>query len=274
MDYKPLVSIVTPSFNQAEFLENTIKSVLEQDYPNIEYFVMDGGSNDGSVEIIKKYNDKITYWVSEKDKGQSDAINKGWKLSKGSILCYLNSDDFLAPGAISKVVKYFNLNRDAAIIHGDCIFIDTQNKQLGAGKGASTSYKQLLINGQYRYIFQPSSFYNSELVKKAGYIDESLHLSMDYDLLVKLSKLSYSVYIPENLSFFRLHKNTKSSTLAERHWRETLSIIFRQDRFLILKPFFRYLRFRMFNSLPVSLKMFIRKKRNSVNDWVLIENQP
>ena len=119
MQSTPLVSIVTPSYNQAQFLERTILSVISQDYPCIEYIVMDGGSTDGSVNILEKYSQKITFWVSEKDKGQSDAINKGWRMAKGEYCCYLNSDDMLAPSAISKIVSTFEKNPNAGVVYGD-----------------------------------------------------------------------------------------------------------------------------------------------------------
>src|SRR6185369_7608624 len=130
-----LVSIVTPSYNQAPFLEQTIRSVLEQDYPRIEYLVVDGDSNDGSVEIIKKYalsrggvTPPISGWVSEKDKGQGDAINKGFSRAKGEIIAWINSDDYYLPGAISSVVKIFEQNPDVALVYGDMLAVD-QNSQ-------------------------------------------------------------------------------------------------------------------------------------------------
>ncbi|MFM7854270.1 MAG: glycosyltransferase family 2 protein, partial [Flammeovirgaceae bacterium] len=124
MNAAPLVTIVTPSFNQGKYLERTIQSVLLQDYPNIEYIVIDGGSTDNSVEIIQKYQDKISYWVSERDKGQSDAINKGWRLAKGTYCSYLNSDDALEQGAVSKVVNSFLANPDVGVVYGDYTFVD------------------------------------------------------------------------------------------------------------------------------------------------------
>jgi len=135
----PLVSIITPSFNQASFLEATIRSVLEQDYPRIEYIVIDGGSADGSVGIIKKYAHKIAWWVSEVDKGQTDAINKGFGRANGGILAWLNSDDTYQPGAVSAAVKYLQEHSDVGMVYADCNFIDGQGQVIGMHPGRQRS---------------------------------------------------------------------------------------------------------------------------------------
>jgi len=267
---KPLVTIVTPSYNQGQFLERTILSVLSQDYPNIEYIVMDGGSKDNSAEIIRKYSDRLHYWVSERDKGQSDAINKGWKMGTGVYCCYLNSDDELAPGVISDVVKVFQENPNTGIVYGDCTFVDADNNVIGEGKGHQTTFKRLLVHGQMPAIAQPSSFYRMDLVRKVNYIDESLHLAMDYDLLLKLSRISAIVYIPKVLSLFRLHGNAKSTTLAKRHWHEALRVRRKYNILYSWKALMMYLRFRVFNLLPDSLQDAIRRGRNSVNDKLIL----
>ncbi|HOW91535.1 MAG TPA: glycosyltransferase family 2 protein, partial [Anaerolineaceae bacterium] len=119
MSELPLVSIVTPSFNQVDYLEETMRSVLEQDYPRVEYIVIDGGSTDGSVEIIRKYADRLAYWVSEKDRGQTDAVNKGYAVAKGSILGWLNSDDTYKPGAISAAVEFLVNHPQFGLVYGD-----------------------------------------------------------------------------------------------------------------------------------------------------------
>lgn len=267
---KPLVSIVTPSYNQAQFLERTILSVLTQDYPNIEYIVMDGGSKDSSAEIIRKYSDKLRYWVSEKDNGQSDAINKGWKMATGVYCCYLNSDDELTPGAVSAVVEAFEKNPAAGIIYGDYTFVDENNKIIQEGKGHQTSFKKLLVHGQMPAIAQPSSFYRMDLVRKVGYIDSSLHLSMDYDLLLRLSKISRIIYIPRVISLFRLHGNAKSTTLAKRHWHESLRVRMKHNAVYSWKAILMYIRFRVFNLLPVSWQNVFRRNRNSMNDKLIL----
>jgi glycosyltransferase involved in cell wall biosynthesis len=268
----PLVSIVTPSFNQGQFLERTIKSVLSQDYPNIEYIVIDGGSTDNSVEIIKKYQERISFWVSEKDKGQSDAINKGWRRANGVYCSYLNSDDALVPGAVSKIVRAFLDNPNVGVVYGDYTFIDETDSVLEECTGEQTDFKQLLIHGQIRYIAQPS-FYISELVRRIGFIDETFHMAMDYDLLVKLAKESKMLHIPEKISFFRLHSNTKSATLAKRHWHETLRVNNKYNKLYMINPLVRYLQFRAFHLLPEALKLYLRKKRKSVHDQIILNNK-
>src|SRR5688572_29578312 len=135
-----LVSIVTPSFNQAAYLEQTIRSVLEQDHPHVEYIVIDGASTDSSNEIIKKYESNLTYWVSEKDNGQAQAINKGFARASGDIAAWLNSDDYYLPGTISEVVKIFKKHPDVALIHGDMLAVDELGETINR-----LNYKQLTL---------------------------------------------------------------------------------------------------------------------------------
>lgn len=271
-ELSPLVSIVTPSYNQGKFLEKTILSVLGQTYSSIEYIVIDGGSTDNSVDIIRKYEDRISFWLSEKDRGQSQAINKGWLRAKGSYCSYLNSDDLLQPDAVAKIVDAFSKNPDAGVVYGDSTFIDEKGQIIEQAKGTPCDFKKLLIDGQGPYIVQPSSFYSTASVRKAGYIDENLHLSMDYDLLLKLAKNSKMMYIPEPISLFRLHSNAKSSTLAIKHWHESLKIKARYSKFYLLPSLFFYLRFRIFHLLPLFIQNALRKKRNSINDRMFFDS--
>ena len=263
---QPLITIVTPSFNQGPFLERTIRSVIEQDYPHIEYMVIDGGSSDNSLEIIKKYENRLSYWISEKDKGQSDAINKGWKRARGTYCAYLNSDDALAPGSVSKIAESFQHYPEAVVVYGDYTFIDEHDRTIEICKGRQTDFKGLLLNGQMPAIAQPSSFYLTSLVKEVGFIDTSLHLSMDYDLLLKLSQRGEIKYIPEQISFFRLHSNAKSSTLMKKHWHESLKIKMKYNKLYMYKSLLKYFRFRLFHILPGFIQRPVRKLRNSVND--------
>ena len=165
----PLVSIVTPSFNQATFLEETIHSVLEQDYPRIEYIIVDGGSSDGSVSIIKQHADKIAWWVSEIDKGQTDAINKGFGRAKGEILAWLNSDDSYEPGAISAAVEYLQKNPDVGMVYADCNFLDEGSRKIGKFPAAQTDYKRLRQG--YVHIPQQTMFFRAGLWYAVGPLD-------------------------------------------------------------------------------------------------------
>ena len=158
------VSIVTPSYNQGQYLEKTINSVISQDYPNLEYFIFDGGSTDNSSEILKKYSDSITSWVSQKDKGQSDAINKGIEVSSGEIFGYINSDDFYEDGVIQKVVDIFEKRPDIDIIYGDFNYVDSKNKLLSKQK--TIPFNSKIFRYDFDFICQPASFWRMDVFRK------------------------------------------------------------------------------------------------------------
>ncbi|HVO24572.1 MAG TPA: glycosyltransferase family 2 protein [Candidatus Margulisiibacteriota bacterium] len=265
---QPLVSIVTPSFNQAQFLEETIRSVLEQEYPRIEYIICDGGSTDGSADIIRRYADRLAWWCSERDAGQSDAINKGWRRASGQVWAYLNSDDVLLPGAVRAVVAAFQAHPGAGIVHGDWIWIDAAGAEQGAGHGAPTDFRKLLRDGQIQYVAQAASFYRSAIVRQVGLIDPGLHLSMDYDLLLRLARVAAAVYVPQPLARVRLHATAKTSALTERHWQESLAVRARYGGRYLLKPRLGYWRYRTLRALPAPVQAAFRRWRNSPNDWV------
>src|SRR6266545_7557430 len=148
-----LVSIVTPSFNQASYLEQTLRSVLEQDYPSVEYIVVDGASTDGSVDIIKKYSDRLAWWVSEKDQGQGEAINKGLSRAQGEIIAWLNSDDYYLPNAISAAVKIFDQNPEVVLVYGDMLAVDENSQTINVLKYKQYSLEDLLC---FQIIGQPA----------------------------------------------------------------------------------------------------------------------
>ena len=181
--YLPLVSIVTPSFNQARFLEATIQSVLSQNYPRLEYIIVDGSSTDSSVDIIKKYEDKLTWWVSEKDKGQTDALNKGFAHAKGDILAWLNSDDTYEPDAIWNAVKILQPNPEIGLLYGDANFINEGGKVIGKFNAAQTDLKRLREG--YVHIPQQASFFRGNLWREVGPLDPSFYFAMDYDLWIR-----------------------------------------------------------------------------------------
>jgi glycosyltransferase involved in cell wall biosynthesis len=183
MNNPPLVSIVTPSFNQAEFLEQTICSVLEQDYPHLEYWIMDGGSTDGSVDIIQKYSHRLAGWVSEKDHGQTDAINKGFSRSSGHILAWLNSDDTYQPGAIREAVELLQQYPDWGMVYGDTRFINRQGEVIGKFPASQTDYEKLRQG--YVHIPQQAAFFRTDLWRKVGPLDPTFYFAMDYDLWVR-----------------------------------------------------------------------------------------
>lgn len=222
----PLVSIVTPSFNQAKFLEETIRSVLDQDYPNIEYILIDGGSTDGSVEIIQKYAHRLAYWVSEKDRGQTDALNKGFAAATGNIFAWLNSDDTYQPGAIRSAVDFLTSHPRVGLVYGDLNFINERGEIVGKFPAAQTNLVRLRRG--YVHIPQPAAFFRADLWKKVGPLDPSFYFAMDYDLWVRLAGVSDLQYLPEQVwANFRLHGSGKTIVADERCWPEMLRVHYR-----------------------------------------------
>ncbi len=217
-----LVSIVTPSYNQAPYLEATIRSVLEQDYDQIEYIIVDGGSTDGSGEIIKRYADRLAWWVSEKDRGQTDAINKGFARAKGDVLAWLNSDDTYQPGAIREAVAYLKAHPEAGMVYGDCNYIDENGRVIGRFPAARTNYARLRRG--YVHIPQQSSFWRGDLWRKVGPLDPTFYFAMDYDLWVRLAAEAPLHYIPRLWANFRLHSGAKTVLADERCWPEMLRV--------------------------------------------------
>jgi len=206
------ISIITPSFNQGQFLEETIQSVINQDYPNFEYIVIDGGSNDNSVEIIKKYEDKISYWVSEKDNGQADAINKGFKKASGNILHWLNSDDILIPGSLTLVAKYFSENPDIGCVFGDLELIDAKGKYLATRKAVPFHFKTALHSACL--VPQPSTLFKRIALEKTGDLNVNYNYQLDYEYFLRMASAGVKFgIIKKPLAKFRLHE--KSKTVSE-----------------------------------------------------------
>jgi glycosyltransferase involved in cell wall biosynthesis len=208
----PLVTIVTPSFNQADFLEATICSVLEQDYPNIEYHVVDGGSTDDSLKIIRKYAERISWWVSEEDSGQAEAINKGLKRAKGEFVGWLNSDDIYQPGAISSAVEAFRSNPQAGVIYGDAWSIDSQGTAFNIMRAGQYSLVDLLA---FSSICQPAAFMRSSILEKAGYLDLAYHHVLDHYLWIRMAQLAPLVHVPKIWASARYHEQAKNRKSSE-----------------------------------------------------------
>lgn len=183
----PKISIITPSFNQSDYIEKTILSVLEQNYPNLEYIIIDGGSTDGSLDIIKKYSSRLSYWISEPDRGQSHAINKGLSKSTGDIFNWLNSDDSLEPGVLHAIADAWQKNPDAAAWVGACRRVTPYNQEINVIFPNNLSRSNMGENWNGRQFYQPACFMNTQLVKKAGGVNESLQFCMDLDLWLKIA---------------------------------------------------------------------------------------
>lgn len=207
----PKISIVTPSFNQGKFIEQTIKSVINQKYPNLEYFIVDGGSKDNSVEIIKKYEDKINGWVSEPDQGQSDAIMKGFNRCTGKLFCWVNSDDVLFPGCLDMIGRYYHENKHPDIITANIIYMD-ENDVITRFIRVPRQSRLFFFHGVWPAT-QPCIFYATEIFQKVGGVNRKLNLSMDIDLWVRLMKYEASmIHIPCYLGAFRWHQAAKTFT--------------------------------------------------------------
>jgi glycosyltransferase involved in cell wall biosynthesis len=218
----PLVSIVTPSYNQGRYLEATIRSVLEQDYPRIEYLIIDGGSTDDSIEIIRNYAHRLAYWSSEADRGQTDAINKGFERAQGDILAWLNSDDLYHPGAVSQVVAFLHDHQEVGMVYGDADYIDVSGKVIGHFPAAQTDYKRLRRG--YVHIPQQAAFFRARLWRMVGPLDPSFYFAMDYDLWVRIATIAPIRYHPRTWASFRLHGDAKSLAAAERCWPEMIRV--------------------------------------------------
>lgn len=209
---KPLVSVITPSFNQGQFIEDTIKSVLNQTYDNIEYIVIDGASTDNTLSILEKYHSKLKF-ISEKDAGQANAINKGFKMAKGMIVGWINSDDILETNTVEAVVEEFIKNDRLAIVYGNIVFINEFNERIRFSGLDSQRFPNVSLDyllHKKPAITQPGSFYSLNLVKKVGLLDESLNYAMDYDLWIKLLMEGDIQYLDMIMAKFRVHSSSKT----------------------------------------------------------------
>jgi len=226
----PRVSIVTPSYNQGRFLEECIRSVLLQGYPNLEYIIIDGGSTDQSVDIMKKYEPWLTYWISEPDRGQSIAINKGLEKSTGQYFNWQNADDILTSNSLSKTVSTIVSFPEASYVHGYRVIIDEQGNEV---RNTRDSYgnKVILLSGMapifdcLRAGCQPGCLMRKDYVQQAGMLDENLHYTMDADLLIRLALVGPRVYVPHPVVFLRLHPEAKSCSSNKIRAGEKLAIV-------------------------------------------------
>ncbi len=256
-----LVSIITPSFNQARFLSETIQSVLSQDYPDLEYIIVDGGSTDGCVDIIKQYAHKLAWWVSEPDQGQTDAINKGFAHANGEIFAWLNSDDTYQPGAITQAVQSLLSHPEAALVYGDANLIDDRGNIIGRFPSHQTDLPGLLRGSVH--IPQQTTFFWSRFWKQVGPLDPSFHFAMDYDLWVRLAKLAPLIYTPQLWANFRLHGEGKSVTMDERCYPEMIKVYRREGggRISLLAARWR-LRRMLYAWLPLRFRIKLRRITN------------
>ncbi len=209
------ISIIIPSFQQAHFLERTILSLTNQNYSDLELIIVDGGSTDYSVNIIKKYEKKLSYWVSEKDTGQSNAINKGLKLAQGEILGWLNSDDTLAPNALRKIAECYQKNPDVNLVYGHNWLINENDEIIRRLTAVQTNAYELIYYNRNVWS-QPGTTWRRRLQEKIGFLDESLHYTMDCDFWIRASQVGQVYCLNEHLGDLRIHNATKSKTQKEK----------------------------------------------------------
>ena len=218
----PRISIVTPSYNQAAFLEMTIRSVLEQNYSDLEYIIIDGGSTDGSIEIIKKYSDRLAWWVSESDAGQADAINKGFRRATGEVIAWLNSDDLYAPGAIAQAVAVMEKNPDLGMVYGNAVTFDQDGFPLNDLIFDDWGLDGLLA---FNVICQPAVFMRRAVLEKAGYLDTSYQFLLDHELWIRMARTASIRHVPELWAFARHHAEAKNVAQAAGFGHEAYRIL-------------------------------------------------
>ena len=256
----PKISVITPTLNQASYIEQTIQSVLTQDYPNLEYIILDGGSTDGTQQILAKY-DKYLMWKSEPDAGQIDAINKGLRNASGEIVAYLNSDDLYAPGSLLKVGNFFQQNPEASILTGKCQNINQQGKDT---RSIITAYKNFWLSLKcdnllhiVNYVSQPATFWQKSLLSEIGYFNPAFRFAMDYDFWLRVIKHHRFVYLDEYLAKYRIYPTSITGSNSKNQFLEEYEISAIHSPFL----FKNLHRLHAFLSLWSYRLIFNRKKR-------------
>lgn len=220
----PKISVITPSFNQAAYLERTILSVLDQDYPNIEYIIIDGGSTDGSVDIIRQYAHRLTHWVSEPDRGQAHAINKGLQQATGKWVAWQNSDDFFYPGTFLQLAQMAAIEPDADLIIGNMNLIDKDDMLLRDIKYVRPTYLSMLAEGMV--LTNQAAFWKRDVHLQIGFLNESLDCAFDFDWFLRLLQHKRkSIHVPRAWGALRLHDETKSSNRQNVFQAETKKIL-------------------------------------------------
>lgn len=223
------ISVITPSYNQGEFIEQTILSVINQTYKNIEYILVDGKSTDNTMEIVNRYRDRIDIIISEKDKGQSDAINKGFRLATGELVGWINSDDLLYSDCVEKIVELYHKHPDGSIYYTAMLDITDRKGKLLHKFTQKIPNRNYLLNKNYT-IIQQGSFYNNQLVKKIGYLDESIYYSMDLDLWLRLLNENDKIYGYHShaLAAFRIWEGTKTMQGENKFLQNTKEVLDRR----------------------------------------------
>lgn len=240
------ISLVVPSYNQARFLEETLCSILMQRDENLELIVVDGGSTDGSREIIQAFRPHLAHAIVERDRGQADAINKGMRLASGDVVGWLNSDDLLMPGALAAARRHFSKFPEAVVVYGDYLKIDEQSRVLAYRR--QPTFHLGVCRYAYQTVPQPGSFYRASAWQAVGGIDEQLHFSLDYDLIMRLGAVGKVLHAGRCMSAFRLHNESKSVSRAEAFatdhdyvWKKNFGLDSKQLSFQVRRKLYRLL---------------------------------
>jgi len=240
-DAGPAVAIITPSYNTGPHLGAAVRSVLSQDYARLDYLVMDGGSTDGTVEILKSFGPRLR-WISERDRGQSDAINRGFAQTPGEVLAWLNSDDTYAPGAVRAAAEFLARHDDVAMVYGDADFIDAAGNAIAPCAHVEPRFSRRRLLHYSDFIVQPAAFFRRAAFEAVGGLDPSLNWAMDYDLWLKFAAKDFKVaYLPRVLAHYRWLGDSKSAAggwgrldevdkVARRHGARRTPAYFRLER--------------------------------------------
>ena len=245
------ISIVTPSLNQANFIEDAILSVKNQGYPDFEHIVVDGGSTDGTTKILKKY--PHLKWISEKDGGQSNAINKGFRMATGEVIAWLNSDDCYEKNIFGAIAEYFEKNAGCFFLYGDITYVDENGKILDRISGDQMTYANIVKNPDL--VRQPSCFWRKEVLQTIGFINENLHLVLDYDYFLRIGKRHSFCYLNRNVSYFRSYDGNKTSRLKRKQVHELRMVMGNVDH----RGWLRFYRF-IFERHVWSVKSWLRNR--------------
>ena len=213
-DTLPKISVVTPSLNQAQYLEATIKSILDQEYPNLEYIIIDGGSDDGSVEIIEEYSDSLAYWISEPDEGQTDALIKGFDRATGEVMGWLNSDDLYYPHTLREVGETFVRNPQWQVVYGDSLLIDDKDQPVKPKR--EIGFNRFIWMYDHNYIPQPSTFWRRGIYEQVQGLNAKWNLAMDADLWIRFAEHTTLHHVPRMWSRFRIYPEQKNQSLRDR----------------------------------------------------------
>ncbi|MHC5036757.1 MAG: glycosyltransferase family 2 protein, partial [Planctomycetota bacterium] len=222
MGEEPLVSIVTPSFNQGRFLPDCLKSVADQDYPRIEHFVVDGGSTDETLDVLRRWDGHEIQWVSEPDRGQSHALNKGFRKARGEIFTWLNCDDTLHPGAVGRAVRYFQEHPEWDMVYGEGRFVNVKGEDTGFYPTEPFRFERL---AEVCFICQPASFFRAGIFRKVGGIDERWNFGMDYDLWIRIAKAGRIEKVGDIFATARMYDENKTLASHRKAHQEYIRIV-------------------------------------------------